>query len=93
MRVVPFEMWHADLLVAQGVQGEQLGEVSLVPVSYANLPKVTGVAMSAFDDSGRILMCGGVVPRHPGVGEIWALVAGDCGRQRFCAHARDSAFP
>jgi hypothetical protein len=75
-----FRPFHVDLLIARGVQQQQLAEVSLVPRGYASLPPVPGAALSAFEDSGRIIMCGGVVPRHPGVGELWALVSQDAGR-------------
>lgn len=79
IEVIPFRWHHVDLLIAQGVQVQQMAEVSLVPGPYASLPRISGTALTALED-GRVLMCGGVVPRQPGHGELWALLSADCGK-------------
>ena len=79
MIVEPFQPYHIDLLIAQGVQPSQKLEVSLVPGRYASLPKVPGAALTARRDDGFILLCGGIIPQEPGIGKLWALLSQDAG--------------
>ncbi len=79
MRVTPFEPWHVDLLIAQGVQPAQRAEVSLVPGSYASLPRPPGPALTAWDDAERVIIVGGIVSRTPMHGEFWGLVSDRAG--------------
>jgi hypothetical protein len=72
--VEPFRSYHIDLLRAQGVQGAQLAEISLVPFACASLAPPRGPAVTVFDRD-RIVLCGGIVVQAPGRGECWALMA------------------
>jgi hypothetical protein len=72
-----FQSFHVELLIAQGVQESQVSEASLVPASYASLPRVPG--LTARTDEGKILLCGGVLPQEPGIGKLWSLVSKDAG--------------
>jgi hypothetical protein len=74
--IVPFRPYHVDLLIARGVQPQQQAEASLVLGPYANLPPPLGMALTALEGD-KVLMCGGVIPRFPGVGEVWALLSSD----------------
>lgn len=80
MTVEPFQPFHVDLLIAQGVQPHQQAEASLVPGSYASLPRVAGQALTVFRDDGRVMLCGGVIPQAPGIGTLWALLSKDAGK-------------
>jgi hypothetical protein len=83
MRVEIFQPYHVDLLRAQGVQGAQLNEVSLVPGACANVPP--GPAVSAFDGD-RILICGGIAKITNTNGVCWALVAEGAGKHMHALH-------
>lgn len=83
MRIEVFQPYHVDLLRAQGVQGAQLAEVSLVPGAYANVPP--GPAVSAFDGD-RILICGGIAKITNTNGVCWALVAEGAGKHMHALH-------
>jgi hypothetical protein len=77
MIIEPFKPVHVHLLKAQGVQGAQLREVSLVPLSYDSVPP--GPALTARQGD-RILICGGIVKQTPTRGECWALLSPEAGR-------------
>jgi len=83
MIVQPFKPYHIDLLRAQGVQGAQLGEVSLVLGAYENVPP--GPAVTGFEGD-RILICGGIAKIAPGNGICWALLAADPGKHMHALH-------
>lgn len=74
MEVIPFRPYHIDLLLAQGVQGAQLRQVSIVPASYASLARLPGPALTGRVGD-QILMCGGMIPMGPTVGVLWALLS------------------
>lgn len=83
MIVVPFLPYHVDLLRAQGVQGAQLNEVSLVLGPCANVPP--GPAVSAFDGD-RILICGGIAKITNTNGVCWALLSEEAGKHMHSLH-------
>lgn len=83
MIIEPFQPFHVDLLRAQGVQGAQLAEVSIVPASCVIQPK--GPAVTVFDGT-RIVLCGGIVVQSPGRGECWALMAEGTARHMTWLH-------
>lgn len=85
MIVEPFKSYHLDLLRAQGVQGAQLAEVSLVPVTYASVLEPKGPALTVFDRD-QIVLCGGILEQAPGRGECWALMAADAGKHMRWLH-------
>lgn len=85
MIVEPFRPYHIDLLRAQGVQAAQLGEISLVPLSCANLPAPPGPAVTVFDGE-RVIVCGGIAVKGPGRGECWALMGEGVGRHMHWLH-------
>ena len=85
MIVEPFKSYHLDLLRAQGVQGAQLAEVSIVPVTCASLAPPPGPAVTVFHGE-QILLCGGIVERLPAHGECWALMADEAGRHMTWLH-------
>lgn len=85
MIVEVFKSYHIDLLRAQGVQGAQLGEVSIVPGTYASVPLPNGPAATVFDRD-RVILCGGIVVQAPGRGECWALMAEGAGRHMTFLH-------
>lgn len=74
MIVVPFKTYHLDLMIAQGVQGAQLHQVSHVPGGYANLAPIPGTALTASVDD-QILLCGGIMPTGPKMGMLWAVLS------------------
>ena len=79
MIVEPFKPFHIALLRAQGVQSAQLREVSIVPLNYESVAQPLGPAVTVFD-SGRVILCGGIVIQAPGRGECWALMSAEAGR-------------
>lgn len=83
MIIRPFLPYHIDLLRAQGVQGAQLNEVSIVPGGYAIVPP--GIALSAFEEE-RILICGGIIPLAPSHGVCWALLSMRAGKHMQALH-------
>lgn len=83
MIVRPFQPYHVDLLRAQGVQGAQLNEVSLVLGPCANVPP--GPAVSAFDGD-RILICGGIAKITNTNGVCWALLSEEAGKHMHSLH-------
>lgn len=85
MRIEVFQPYHVDLLRAQGVQGAQINEVSLVPQSYGMLPQPNGPAVSAFDGD-RILICGGIAKITNTNGVCWALLSEEAGKHMHSLH-------
>jgi len=81
VRVEAFRAFHIDLLIAQGVQGAQLGEISTVPRTYATF----GPALSAFDGE-TILLCGGILQVHSQSGVLWALLSESAGAHMLALH-------
>lgn len=71
IRAEPFKPFHVELLRAQGVQGAQAREVSLVPPEGV---QIQGPALSGFVGD-RILICGGIQVFYPGHGTVWGLLA------------------
>jgi len=90
MRVEPFEPWHLELIAAQGVQGAQLHEVSIVPVQYAKFLRPAGPAVTAFHVD-HIVMCGGII-ESLGIGTAWAVLASDAGRHMLWLHRATERF-
>jgi hypothetical protein len=90
MIVEVFKPYHIDLLRAQGVQGAQLAEVSIVPVSCVIQPP--GPAVTAFDEHHHIILCGGIVVQAPGRGECWALMADGVGKHMRALHYATRRF-
>jgi hypothetical protein len=88
MRVIPFEPYHIDLLMAQGVQSAQ---VSHVPANYARFQKPAGASVTAFDGD-RIIICGGIVPNGDHMGDAWALLSKDAGRYMLWLHRATRRF-
>lgn len=91
VEVRPFEMYHLDLLRAQGVQGSQFREVSIVPGSYATLPAPVGPAVTAFDGT-RLILCGGISITAPKKGQCWALLSNESGRHMHFLHRAVQRF-
>lgn len=89
--MVPFESYHLDLLRAQGIQSQQLREISLVPGAFASLPKPHGPAVTAFDGD-RVIICGGIREDRPKFGTCWALMAADSGRHMVFLHRAVQRF-
>ena len=86
LRVEPFRPYHIELIRAQGVQGAQLREVSLVPAACANLLGPAGPALSAFAGE-RVLLCGGIVIDTTGkVGSLWAVLSMQAPRHMLALH-------
>jgi hypothetical protein len=92
VRVEVFQPYHIDVLMAQGVQPQQVREVSYVPPNYASLPKVPGAALTARRDDGFILLCGGVIPESVGMGRLWALLSEDAGAHFVALHRAVGRF-
>jgi hypothetical protein len=88
IHAVPFRLFHVELMRAQGVQGAQLAEVSLIPPEGAHL---LGPALSAFDGE-RILICGGIQEIYPQHGVVWGLLAQNAGRYMTAIHYGVSRF-
>ena len=83
MRVESFKPYHVDLLRAQGVQGAQIAEVSLVLPGTIIRPD--GPAVTAFDGD-RILICGGIARITADNGVCWALLSAQAGRHMTWLH-------
>ena len=86
MRLETFEPYHIDLLKAQGVQGAQLHEVSLVPASYARLLAPAGPCFTVFHGE-RVTMCAGVAIA-PGfsMGIVWAVISDSAAAHMLALH-------
>jgi len=92
VNVLPFQAYHIDLLRAQGVQGAQVGELSIVPGSYASLLTAPlGPAVTVFDHD-RIILCGGIIEKSKTHGECWALLAEGAGRHMTWLHYATKRF-
>jgi hypothetical protein len=87
--VRPFAPYHIDLLRAQGVQGAQVGEVSLVPDGTTIKPY--GQAVTAFDGD-TVILCGGIIPIFKGHGQCWALLSVQAGRHMTWLHYATKRF-
>lgn len=71
MIVIEFEPFHAELI---HVKYEQLGEMPHFIDMMESLNNT--YAWSGVED-GQVIACGGMVPLHPGCGDIWALFSDD----------------
>src|SRR5271169_5706888 len=83
--VEPFQPFHIDLLRAQGVQGPQAREVSIVPQGYATLAKPSGPSVTVRDGD-HIILCGGIVDIGLKRGTCWALLSQDAGQHMLFLH-------
>ena len=72
IEVIPFRLYHLDLLKAQGVQEWQKHAVSHVPVPYASLGTPAGIALTVRDGE-RIVICGGIL--HGFNPTLWAVLS------------------
>lgn len=81
MIIRPFAPYHIDLLRAQGVQGAQLQEVSLVPERFVTVSN----GLSAFAGD-QLLICGGIIKLAPLHGVCWALLSQDAGKHMHALH-------
>lgn len=91
MIVEPFQPYHIELLIAQGVQKEQLRQVSHVPASYASLKRLPGPALTAREGE-RIVLCGGVMPVGPTMGVLWAVLSEEAGKHMLWLHRATQRF-
>jgi hypothetical protein len=87
--VKPFKPYHIDLLRAQGVQGAQLRELSLVPEGTVINPH--GQALTVFDGE-TVIVCGGIIPKFKGHGECWAILSAEAGRHMRWLHYAAKRF-
>lgn len=91
MIVEPFRPYHIELLIAQGVQGSQLRQVSHVPAGYASLARIPGPALTARDGE-RIVLCGGILPIGPKMGVLWAVLSETAGAHMLWLHRATQRF-
>lgn len=89
--VETFRTLHLRLLIAQGVQGSQIQQVSHVPASYASVERPPGLAMTVRDGE-RIVMCGGVIPTGPQHGVLWAVLSAQAGKHMLWLHRATRRF-
>jgi len=89
--VEPFQPFHVERLIQQGVQPSQVREVSYVPASYASVQKPPGLSMTAREGE-HIVLCGGVIPTGPRMGLLWALLSHDAGRHMVWLHRATRRF-
>lgn len=91
IRVTPFETWHLELLLAQGVQPSQ-ARASHVLARHAKVAKPVGTSLTAWDDDGRVLITGGVMAVDNTCGTLWAVLSAHAGCRMLAVHRGLSRF-
>jgi hypothetical protein len=91
IEVRPFELYHLELIRAQGVQSAQVRDISHVPLTSATLTKPQGPAVSAFA-ADRLILCGGIVRQFEGHGQCWAVLSQDASRHMLWLHYATRRF-
>jgi hypothetical protein len=93
MTVEPFQPYHLQVLIAQGVQPSQIGQVrqvSQVPAGYASVGRMPGTAMTARCGD-QIVCCGGVFP-FGNIGVLWAVLSNCAGGHMLWIHRATQRF-
>lgn len=71
IEIVPFEPEHLSRLNGRAYEQYFLKFAGNLEV-YTQAIAVPGLSFSGFDDNDVLLVCAGILPLHPGVGEGWA---------------------
>lgn len=90
-RIEPYRAWHLEAVLAGSIQPAQRRLISHVPVGFARVLKLPGLALSALEGD-HVLMTGGIMPMGDHFGVLWAVLAGDAGRYMVRLHRGTERF-